>query len=1059
MPRLALCALLLVVLPALTADPPKKKVLTHADQDIWATTSGVSLSPDGKFVAYITGTPNADAQFVLKNVATGTETKIPTGSRLPAAPGAPTGDEDDDQPAPPTPVVAPPVAIPPVVARGPSGGPVFSPDSKFVFVPLLPLKAEMDKARADKKKPEDYPKGVLAMVDTATGQITKRKEKVKSFSVVGDGAGVLLCVMDAPPAEPVPPPKPTDPKPATPTPPKPATGTDLLVVNLADSKECTFADVLSFSLTRDAKNIALVVAAKDTTRSGVFFAPLLDVAATLTLKSGTGRYYSLTWNRDQTKLAFFFDPKPTTPTAAPPVDPLNPIPPPALDADALARQPRVYVWERPSAAELAKAMAVVRVAAAFSPLAMAATVGQVPAANELIGPGTPGLKKGWQIVDRGGLSFSADGSKLVVNAAPEPPPAPLPTAVKETKGEGEQPTTPNPLTPGPSPVAGRGGQNPPFDLQLWHWKDEAIQPMQKLSAGRDRNKSFRCVYLLDDKELRHLADDDREAGAPAYGDWSVGRTDKPYRAQTWRSPNPSDFALVNVRSGESKPLLTAHESGVVGSPHGRSVAWFDGKDWFAASVADGKPINLTAKLGSKFVNEEFDMPMTAPAYGLAGWSHDDLALYVYDRHDLWHLNADGSGAKNLTKEGRSNGVRLRLLRVEQPEDDTKEPEPGLDPTKPWLLSAENLTTRDTGFYRLLPTGGAKLLLMGARRYGVPIKAKKADVQLLTAQTFQDFPDYYATDANFKEVKRLTDLNPRVKEYNWGTSELVNFKNTDGQPLQAVLVKPENFDPNKKYPLIVYIYERLTDQLHTFRPPSVTRGQVVNPTYYASNGYLVLMPDITYKTGQPGQSALKCVLPALQAVVDKGYVNEQAVGINGQSWGGYQIAYLVTQTDRFKAAVAGAPVSNMVSAYNGIRWGSGLPRQFQYEHTQSRIGGTPWTAPLKFIENSPVFHADKVTTPLMMIHNDADDAVPWYQGIEYYLALRRLNKEAYLLNYTGQPHNLSNKTAARDFAVRMDQFFAHHLKGEKMPEWMEKGVPYLEREKEKEQWRKLFEPAK
>jgi dipeptidyl aminopeptidase/acylaminoacyl peptidase len=202
-----------------------------------------------------------------------------------------------------------------------------------------------------------------------------------------------------------------------------------------------------------------------------------------------------------------------------------------------------------------------------------------------------------------------------------------------------------------------------------------------------------------------------------------------------------------------------------------------------------------------------------------------------------------------------------------------------------------------------------------------------------------------------------------------------------------------------------------------------------------------------------------VLPAISAVVDKGCVDEAAIGIQGHSWGGYQIAYMVTQTTRFKAAAAGAPVSDMVSAYGGIRWGSGLPRQFQYELTQSRIGGTLWEHPMRFIENSPVFMADRVRTPLLMLHNDQDDAVPWYQGIEYFLALRRLGRECYLLNYNGEPHGLRKKAAQRDYTVRMFQFFEHHLKGAPAPEWMTKGVPFTERDREKEQWRKLFAPEK
>jgi dipeptidyl aminopeptidase/acylaminoacyl peptidase len=293
----------------------------------------------------------------------------------------------------------------------------------------------------------------------------------------------------------------------------------------------------------------------------------------------------------------------------------------------------------------------------------------------------------------------------------------------------------------------------------------------------------------------------------------------------------------------------------------------------------------------------------------------------------------------------------------------------------------------------------------------------------------------------------------VKEYNWGKAELIHYASADGSKLSGILIKPENFDPSKKYPMVVYIYERLSEGLHRFRTP--TAGTSINPTFYASNGYLVLMPDIAYTVGSPGQSALKCVLPAIQAVADKGYLDEAAIGIQGHSWGGYQIAYMITQTNRFKAAAAGAPVSNMISAYGGIRWGSGLPRQFQYEHTQSRIGATPWEAPMKFIENSPIFMADRVKTPLLMLHNDQDDAVPWYQGIEYFLALRRLGKEVYMLNYNGEFHGLRKKSTQQDYTMRMFQFFEHHLKDKPAPEWMEKGVPFSDREKEKEQWKQLY----
>jgi dipeptidyl aminopeptidase/acylaminoacyl peptidase len=368
-----------------------------------------------------------------------------------------------------------------------------------------------------------------------------------------------------------------------------------------------------------------------------------------------------------------------------------------------------------------------------------------------------------------------------------------------------------------------------------------------------------------------------------------------------------------------------------------------------------------------------------------------------------------------------------------------------------LLRAEDQSTLDSGFYRDRIDGGMpERLVMAAKSFGQPVKAKDADALMVAATRFDEFPDIYVTDSNFKELKKSSSAGAQKEGYLWGKGELIRYKNTDGVSLRGILIKPEKFDPKQKYPMIVYIYEKLSDNLHRFVNPSP--GTSINASFYASNGYLVLMPDIVYTIGYPGQSALKCVLPAIQSVVDQGYVKEDAIGIQGHSWGGYQIAYMVTQTNRFRAAAPGALVGNMTSAYSGIRWGTGLPRQFQYEHTQSRIGGNLWEFPIRFIENSPVFHAHRVQTPILMLHNDNDDAVPWYQGIEYYLALRRLGKEVYMFNYNGEYHGLRRRHNQKDYTRRMQEFFDHFLKGAPRPEWMENGIPYLEREKEKEKYK-------
>src|SRR5258706_1270296 len=398
-------------------------------------------------------------------------------------------------------------------------------------------------------------------------------------------------------------------------------------------------------------------------------------------------------------------------------------------------------------------------------------------------------------------------------------------------------------------------------------------------------------------------------------------------------------------------------------------------------------VNLTASLNVAFQNEDHDTPDASPGYGNGGWTKDSKWVLLYDRYDVWAVSPATLASQKLTN-GRESKIQFRVARLDRAADD--EEERGIDPEKPLLLRAENLETRDTGFYSLAKLDGSaqpKKLLMGAKSYRTVAKAKDADVILLTATTFRDQPDLHVTDSSFAKPQKVTDSNPQQAQILWGSGELIKFRNADGVELQAALYKPENFDPSRRYPMMVYIYERLSQNLHTFVRPQP--GTSINLAYYVSNGYLVLTPDIVYTTGHPGQSALKCVLPAVQAVVEKGFVNRNAIGIQGHSWGGYQIAYMLTQTNVFKAAEAGAPVANMISAYDGIRWGTGLPRQFQYEKTQSRIGGSIWEYPMRFLENSPIFHMDRVTTPVLILHDHGDDAVPWYQGIEMFLSLRRI----------------------------------------------------------------------
>jgi dipeptidyl aminopeptidase/acylaminoacyl peptidase len=630
-------------------------------------------------------------------------------------------------------------------------------------------------------------------------------------------------------------------------------------------------------------------------------------------------------------------------------------------------------------------------------------------AAEVADASTVGLHAGYVINDHAALTFSKDGSRLFFGAAPPPPP-PHATAIDEDK--------------------------PSFDE--WNYKDDYIPPAQKVRATADLNRSYRAVYLVGQKKVVQLADETMTELTPnEAGRYGIGIYDTEYRPMLdYAGERTADYYLVDLETGKRTLLAKKSEAAMRLSGDGRYALSFDGKDWISTALPSGKVTNLTSKLPVKFWNEENDTPSTPAAYGSGGWMKDDKYVLLYDHYDVWQVAADGSSAIDLTAgAGRAAHLEFRYVKLD-PEEKT------IDPAKPLLLRGEDAVTHDSGYFttKLDAKEAPRKLLFAAKDFSNPIKAKDADAYVLTEQTFAQFPDLMVTDASFHDLKKVSDANPQQAGLLWGTDEMVHFENVDGVPLEGILYKPANFDPNKKYPMIVYLYEKLSENIFHFVDPKPMDS--INISYYVSNGYLVFTPDIVYQTGYPGQSALKCVMAGVNAVTAKGFVDEKNIGIQGHSWGGYQIAYMVTQTNRFKAAEDGAPVADMISAYDGIRWGPGRPRQFQYEHTQSRIGGTPWEYPLRYIENSPIFMADKIQTPLLIIANDADDAVPWYQGIEFFLALRRLGKEAYMFTYNGEPHHLRRRPNQKDYAMRMAQFFDYELKAGPKPNWMTNGVPYL-----------------
>ena len=633
-------------------------------------------------------------------------------------------------------------------------------------------------------------------------------------------------------------------------------------------------------------------------------------------------------------------------------------------------------------------------------------------AREIANRTTTGLPEGWVISPNQRLNFSEDASRLFLGTAPAP------LRKDSTVLDANRP-----------------------DVQVWNWDEPVQYTVQHYNMKRDLKKAYAAVYHLNENKLVQVATEelpDAVLPVKGMGDWAIVSTSKPYSLSSmWEGRTRSDYYKVLLSTGERTLISKADYASYRLSSTGKYAGTYNQTDscWYTINLVDNRKIQLTTPQTFPAWDEDNDTPNYPSPHGYAGWTKDDAAVLIYDRYDIWSFDPEGKKAPvRLTKNGREDKVTYRRIVLDREKE-------YIDLKEPMMMTGFNETDKSTGLYRARLVAPAKpqLLAGGAYNYDHVLKAKKADKYIYTRENFEIFPDVWAADASFKKGVQLTQGIKQQEPYIWGTAELISWTSLDGRKLEGVIYKPENFDPNKKYPMIVNFYERNSETLNKYRMPEPHRS-TIDYRMYLSDGYIVFNPDVRYRDGYPGESCYNCVMSGVYEVLSRGYVDEKRIGAQGHSWGGYQVAYLATRTRLFAAIESGAPVVNMFSAYGGIRWGSGLARSFQYEHTQSRLGATPWTDPRRYYENSPLFLMDKVETPILIMHNDQDGHVPWYQGIEYFVALKRLGKPAWMLNYTGEPHWPTKNPNKLDFQIRMKQFFDHFLKDAPMPKWMKEGVP-------------------
>jgi dipeptidyl aminopeptidase/acylaminoacyl peptidase len=645
-----------------------------------------------------------------------------------------------------------------------------------------------------------------------------------------------------------------------------------------------------------------------------------------------------------------------------------------------------------------------------------------------------GMKLGMTISEYGNLNFSKSGKRLFFGTAPIQPPK------DTTLVEFEHPK-----------------------LDIWHYNDDYLQTVQTFPARLKavQQENFLAVINLETKIIKQLGSKEIPQVLQTNegdGDIFVGVTDFGKRIESqWKGYTLKDIYAIDVNTGEKKLVKENLFGQVYPSSTSKYIMWYDRKarNYFAWDGTTTR--NITEKIKVPLWNEENDSPDEPNNYGVMGWHEGDSTVYVYDRFDVWKINiASGNDTANITSIGRRTKNTYRYIQ--------------LNPEKRFFKSGDHILLRrinnlnkesgltEIDFSNRLVT--ELRIKSNSISIGQVLEAKnKPGLFVYTKESFQSAPDLYFSSltgnydvrdlrlvAYIAEETQLSSVNPQQKDYNWGTAELFNWKAYNGKDATGIVYKPENFDPKKKYPMICYFYEKLSDGLNTYHEPAPIRS-AINVPFFVSRGYIIFMPDIEYKIGYPGQSAYDYIVSGARALVKKGWVDSTNMALQGHSWGGYQAAQVVTMTKLFKAVWAGAPVANMTSAYGGIRWESGVSRQFQYEKSQSRIGGTLWEKLPLYLENSPLFHLDKVTTPMVIMANDADGAVPWYQGIELFSGLRRLGKKVWMFNYNGQGHGLTQRQDMRDYQIRMQQFFDYMLKGEKPAKWITEGVPAVKKGKD------------
>ncbi len=663
---------------------------------------------------------------------------------------------------------------------------------------------------------------------------------------------------------------------------------------------------------------------------------------------------------------------------------------------------------------------------------------------------SPALLPGQRVVEHRSPSWSDDGSILFLGYQERiPVPEDEEAGADEgddTESDEEQGDTGEDDAEGEEDEEGEGDEGEADDdeeeeragVEIWHTLDVDPVPQQRVRERQLRQRSQIAAWHLDDGRVLMLGGDRADQTTLLEGGGHVlNRDETPYDVDAMFSQQFYDLYAVDTGTGAESLVRERITLGAQGSPEGRYAVWFEGEDWWSHDLSSGETRNITGGLGGTFVN--LDLTPTReqmPAFGLAGWTEDDESVLINDRWDVWEVQADGSSGRRLTR-GAEDEVRYRAM---QPDREAE----AFDAGEPIYYSNYGQWTKEAGFSRARPGQDPESLIWDDASYGsfggALRKARDADVFVFRRERFDDSPDYFATGPDLDDASQVTRTNPFQDDYAWGRTELVEYENEWGRRLQGALTYPADYEPGRQYPMIVYHYELLSQGLHQYQVPDPTR--YYNQQIWTHEGYFVFRPDVVYRDRRPGQSNVETLRPAVAAVLETGLVDPERIGLIGHSWGGYQTTFFVTQDNLFASAVAGAPLTNLMSMYLSFYWNSGGTDARIFEISQGRMQVPWWEDWDSYFNNSPVHHIENLDTPLLMMFGTEDGAVEFNQGVEFYNAARRAGKHMVMLVYEGENHGLAEEPNQLDYQSRILEWFGHYLKGDPAPDWITKGVPYL-----------------